>query len=167
MLISTSPSAFHRYYHCLISSIRSMDIQVEAGSRTSPLPSDVEASNKAELPDRRRSQSAEQGKAMTNQRQKRPHTKSRWGCYNCRARRVKVRLNRRFQERRSLTSAVSRNQAGMRKLHVPRHGMCLSIQSPRMGWCREATGVATRCIGSIVTEWQASITFTRTRCHSV
>ncbi|GFG05630.1 sterol uptake control protein 2 [Aspergillus udagawae] len=66
-----------------------MDIQVEAGSRTSPLPSDVEASNKAELPDRRRSQSAEQGKAMTNQRQKRPHTKSRWGCYNCRARRVK------------------------------------------------------------------------------
>ncbi|KAF7157603.1 hypothetical protein CNMCM5623_001977 [Aspergillus felis] len=66
-----------------------MEIQVKAKTGTSPLSSDLEASNTAELPDRRKLQSGEQGKTMTNQRQKRPHTKSRWGCYNCRARRVK------------------------------------------------------------------------------
>ncbi|GIK05446.1 hypothetical protein Aspvir_009556 [Aspergillus viridinutans] len=66
-----------------------MDIQVKARARTSALSPELEASNKAELPDRRKLQAGEQGKTMTNQRQKRPHTKSRWGCYNCRARRVK------------------------------------------------------------------------------
>ena len=59
--------------------------------------SGLETSDKAELPDRQKSQSGEQGKVMTNQRQKRPHTKSRWGCYNCRARRVKVRLIHAFR----------------------------------------------------------------------
>ncbi|KAG2001288.1 hypothetical protein GB937_010307 [Aspergillus fischeri] len=64
-------------------------MQVQARSRTSPLAPDLEASNNAELQDRQKLQSGEQAKTMTNQRQKRPHTKSRWGCYNCRARRVK------------------------------------------------------------------------------
>ncbi|KAF4222394.1 hypothetical protein CNMCM5878_005676 [Aspergillus fumigatiaffinis] len=64
-------------------------MQVQAKSGVWSLSPDFETSNKAELPDRRKLQAGEQGKGMTNQRQKRPHTKSRWGCYNCRARRVK------------------------------------------------------------------------------
>jgi hypothetical protein len=92
-------SIFDRYHHHHFSkrlsfdpSIRSVDMQVRARSGVLSLSPDLEDSNKAELPDRRKLQSGEQGKIMTNQRQKRPHTKSRWGCYNCRARRVKVRL---------------------------------------------------------------------------
>ncbi|RHZ66744.1 Zn(II)2Cys6 transcription factor [Aspergillus thermomutatus] len=69
-----------------------MDIQAQGESRSSALRlPDLEASNKAKFPSRQKLQiqSEEQGKIMTNQRHKRPHTKSRWGCYNCRARRVK------------------------------------------------------------------------------
>lgn len=77
---------------CFDPSIRSMDMYVPARSGGLSWSPDLKASNTTELQHRQKFQSEEQAKIMTNQRQKRPHTKSRWGCYNCRARRVKVRL---------------------------------------------------------------------------
>ncbi|KAH2768870.1 hypothetical protein KXV52_005677 [Aspergillus fumigatus] len=66
-----------------------MDMHVPARSGGLSWSPDLKASNTTELQHRQKFQSEEQAKIMTNQRQKRPHTKSRWGCYNCRARRVK------------------------------------------------------------------------------